>query len=144
MTFMPFESLDDAFDYMRQAEEKANATLLPSQQSITWGSYWMRPYEDFLIFGYVYTREENIAGEVKAGSSMEELEYTTRTLDSSHDRGYRFGMAYSIIEPRGELGSTHIANMCPIDREVFLTAQAQGWKLTRDQYIAALDAAGLR
>jgi hypothetical protein len=144
MTFQEFDSLDDAFEFMRKAEEQANASLHPCQQQITWGDYWMRPYDDLLIFGYINTREENIAGEVKAGADMAELEYTTRTLDSAHARGYRFGTAYSVIEPRGELGSTHVADMCPISKELFETAREQGWQLTRDQYVAAVDAAGLR
>lgn len=131
MIFKSYENIEDAFKDMRQAEEAANRNLLPAQKKIGWGDYWMNPQPnlDLLIFGYVFTLLENEAGERAAGSSDEEWQYTKAGLLDSYERGYRFGRAYSTVEPNGELGSTHISQMVPISKEQFAEAKALDWDL---------------
>lgn len=143
MTFIPFDDLDDAFESMRKNEEEANANLLPAQGNVVWGSYWVRPYDDILVFGYVFTPEENISSEVEAGSTPEELKYTVKRLRESYTRGYRYGRCHSILCPEGELGDTHLSQVLPVTAEVFETGRRQGWQLDRGQYLQVLKDAEL-
>jgi hypothetical protein len=117
---MGFDSFDGAMEYMRKAEEAANARLHPAQRAITWGDYWARPVPEYgmVEFGRVYTQAEAFLGEDK--------ESVAATVDS-HERGYRYGMAYSKLGPEGELGSTHVANMVPITKEMFEHARKLAW-----------------
>lgn len=138
MTFRSYDNMDDAFAEMAANEQRANAEASPAQNAITYGDYWMRPYAEMgefvLIFGRVHTREEVAA--------VEEPE-TMAVLDNAFARGYRFGQAWSVWEPRGELGDTHVSVMCPISQELFEAARAQDWNLTKEQYEGALMDAGL-
>lgn len=131
MTFKSYDNFEDAFEDMRKAEEAANRRVLPPQRLIGWGDYWFRviPDWDLVIFGYVYTEAENEKGERDAGASDEEWEYTHNVELDSYKRGYRFGKAYSTIEPTGELGSTHISEMVPISQEQFEEARGLKWSL---------------
>lgn len=132
MTFIPFDSFDDAMKMMQEMEEAANARLTPGQKAIGEGDHWMqltRMYgEEIAIFGYVFTMEENRQGEIDAGAEEEELDFTMASLRNAHERGYRFGRAHSIAEVGGELGSTHIADMlCKITPEQFEEARSYDW-----------------
>lgn len=129
MEIRTYENFEDAFEDMRKAEEAANSSLRPSQRTIGYGDYWMAlyPQYDLLVFGYVFTLDENEKGERDAGASEEEWEYTKTNMLDSYERGYRFGRAYSTVEPNGELGSTHISQMIPISREQFEEAKSLKW-----------------
>lgn len=122
MTFRKYENLDDMFQDMRRAEEEANAHLHPSQSKIGYGDHWMRtvPEADVIVFGRIYGREEEMIGEDRESQAM---------MDTSYARGYRFGRAFSVICPEGELGSTHIANMIPISEDDFHIAGTLNWKI---------------
>ena len=129
MYFKQFDSFGDAVDFMRKATDAANETLAVEQRAVTWGSYWIRfvPEDQLMVFGHVYTKHELLEGEYKAGSDLPELRETLQAMVANHDRGYMFGPAYSVIEPEGELGDTHRANLWPITRSQFLEAQSVGW-----------------
>lgn len=129
-----FDSFDDALRKMQEAEERANASTIPAQRAITYGDYWCYPNSmyDVVIFGRVWTE-----GEAYEGEDLD----TIRTLKNSHERGYRFGIAYSVIEPDGEIGSTHIANMIPISKELFDEAKRLEWKCTAELLSKLRDAA---
>lgn len=127
MSVMGFDNADDMFAYMREQEEAANARVTPGQAQIGYGAWWLRPYEDVVIFGYVPTQDEVRASEGGDEADPEELQYTLETLADAHRRGYRYGRAYSVIEPEGEWGSTHISTMVEITEEQFNQAQAHGW-----------------
>lgn len=127
--FKSYDDFDEMFADMRRAEEVAIANILPFQREIVYGSYWMRywPQGDLLIFGYVYTLEENWDSCINAGGDKEECAYERDHELDSYSRGYRFGRAYSVVEPTGELGSTHISEMIPITKEQFEEAKALNW-----------------
>lgn len=129
VTFKTYDSFEDAFEDMRKNEEAANSRLKPSQRSIQWGDYWMAYYRDMdlLVCGHIYTMDENEKSEKAAGASDEEWDYTKETMLNSYERGYRFGMAYSVITPEGELGDTHISQMIPITKEQFEEARENRW-----------------
>lgn len=129
MTVQFFDNTDDMFDAIRRGVEQAKARATPEQNTITYGDYWMRMWEDILIFGYIHTREELDAAEVKLGATQEELEYEHRVYDASYNDGFRFGTAYSAIEPNGELGDTHVSDMTKITKEEFESAKLLDWDL---------------
>lgn len=130
-----FASIEEAFDYMHRNEMAANATLHEKQKAITYGDHWIRFWDipsRTLIFGKVMTVEEFAESERTASTKDDpvtpsELEYELGELRQRHGRGFMFGYCWSTIEPRGELGDTHQANMWPISQELFEAAQAAEW-----------------
>lgn len=124
-----FDNIEDMFAWMREREQAANDRVSPEQAEIGYGAWWMRPYEDIIIFGYVPTQEEQEASERALGADDEEIEYQRDMLADAYGRGYRYGKAYSEIEPEGEWGSTHISTMVEISEELFNLARDRGWLL---------------
>lgn len=118
-----FDSLESMVEEMRRREEWANQQVTQVQWDIGWGDYWAREVqmgpETVAIVGYVLTEQETEDQERDAGAEEWEIADETQALREAHERGYRFGWAYSEIEPHGELGSTHVLNMAPISREEF-------------------------
>jgi hypothetical protein len=130
MTIEFFDSHEEMLDRIAQGVEAAKSRATPRQNAITYGDYWMRAWDDIMIFGYIYTKEEMDAIEIKLGASQEELEYEHRVYDRSYRDGFRFGKAYSVIEPNGELGDTHVCDMIKITKEEFYAAKALNWSQT--------------
>jgi hypothetical protein len=122
-----FDNIDDMMAFMRQQEAQANARVTPDQAEIGYGDFWMRPYEDIVVWGYVPTEAEVEAAEGGEGADPEELEYTMSTLRDAYARGYRYGRAYSPWEPEGEWGSTHISSMEKVTEYEFESAKDHGW-----------------
>jgi hypothetical protein len=131
-----FDSIQDAFDYMRKSETAANAGLHEKQKALTWGQYWVRFWDvasKTLIFGKVMTVEEFAQAEAEAAAASKdpmalgEMEHEVAALRQRHGRGYLFGYCWSTIEPNGELGDTHQANVWPISEELFEAAKAANW-----------------
>ncbi len=129
MSFVPIDDLDVFFAEMRANEHQAMANLQPEQRTITWGSYAFMVSMGIRIFGYVWTEAEFEANERDCGADDEEMESSMESLRDSHERGYRFGRWYSMVEPDGEIGSNHVSNMVPITKEQFdQIVQTQGWR----------------
>lgn len=135
MTFESFDNIEDAFAAMAAQEDAANRRTTPEQKAIGYGDYFIRDYETMFgfgesltIYGYIMTRDEFIESERDAGSPEDELAWTLERMDSSYERGYRFGWCYSEVEPDGELGSTHVSTMTrKISKEEFEAAKERGW-----------------
>lgn len=49
--------------------------------------------------------------------AMEEFVFTWEGVVERYNRGYRFGRAFSEVEPEGELGDTHISQLFPITHD---------------------------
>lgn len=123
-----FESTEEMFDWMRRQEAAANQQVTPEQAEIGFDAYWMRPFDDFIIFGHIPTPEAIEASERSLGATEEELDYTMEAIKEAHDRGYRYGQAYSEVEPEGEWGSTHISTMVQITKDQFEAAKGHQWE----------------
>jgi len=139
-----FGSMDEAFAYMADAEQQANQAISPEQAALDWGSYFVNfdVHSQLVIFGHCWTEDEVRRGERGAmrtmgddpdqdPESIAELEQTMRGVVDAHRRGYLFGMHYSLVEPDGEIGSTHKSVAWPIDKTLFDAAQAVGWDPAR-------------
>ena len=127
MVFREFDSMEAMWEFMREQERLANENTADWQRAIGYGDYWMRMYEEILIFGYVNTLDELDAIERELGVEDDELAFERSMISNAHERGYRYGKAYSVVEPDGEWGSTHVSTMIPISREMFEAARECGW-----------------
>lgn len=133
MSVTSYATFDEMMEALRAAEEAANERVTPAQASVTWGDYWAREFAgDFWIFGHIPTERETEASEREAGADPHELKEATLSLRRDHERGYRFGRAYSVACPDGELGSTHISEMeAKLTRGQFEAARRARWSMER-------------
>lgn len=146
MTVEQFESFDDMARVMGEREDSANASLLDIQQDLRDDTehtrYWIRPFPQagVIIFGETYSFRDLCDSVVKYVPDLEandesydemldEVVWEVRASTESRQRGYLFGRAYSMLEPEGELGSTHVASVAPISREAFEEARTAGWRV---------------
>lgn len=145
-----FDSLEAMYARMAEQEAAANAALSPDQgamrDAVGETVYWMRPYEGMFIFGEcpslaAATVKERSYYPILDGArtaenaeeydeAASEFEYSSTNLAERRSRGYLFGTAYSVIEPDGELGDTHVANAWPISKEAFEQAREVAWQPT--------------
>lgn len=129
MTFQSFDSMEDMYEAMRIAEETANGLVTDEQRQIGWGDCWLSIAHDIVIWGRIWTMEELLASEKKAGATKADLRSMEIHETEMFARGYRFGKAYSIVVAEGELGSTHISTMVPIHEKAFDIAQDCHWDI---------------
>lgn len=135
--FEEFGSLEEMYEAMAKAEAAGNANLHAVQRMVTYGDYWMRFWivgenELVLICGYVETLPELAASEgahydLDKPEDKAEFDHTMFGIRERHTRGYMFGKAYSTIEPTGEWGDTHRANLWPITKNLFEAMREVGW-----------------
>lgn len=124
-----FSDPEEAWRWMRQREARARAATTDEQNAITWGDYFvsLTYWPEFLIFGHIHSREEFWAAEAACGAGEEEIQHEWRVQEDAHERGWRYAWHYSVREPEGELGSTHVVSMQKITEEEFEAAKAAGW-----------------
>jgi hypothetical protein len=128
--FRSYDSIEEMFEDQARNEQAANDAVLPKQREITWGSYWLRPTDDgVLIFGRVHTQEEIFEDDKKIPHQPGDPspKAVVRHYTEMHERGYRFGTAYSVWCPEGELGSSHVSVLWPIHQEEFEAAREAEW-----------------
>jgi hypothetical protein len=139
-----YDTLEEAYADMANQEAAANERLLPEQRAMidcTDEQYFVNVavnIQELFIAGEAWSsdradREELESYHVKDVSELDdeqraEFLYSRRMMRDSRKRGYIFGRGYSVIEPNGELGSTHVANMWPIDKAAFDEAREQKWQ----------------
>lgn len=127
--FMAFDDMSDAFRWMEEQTNAANAALAPEQRALTWGSTWVRFYAPYriVIFGRVHEMDEVLAAERDLGAPPGEVEWMRNRMIANHERGYLMGTAWSTIEPRGEDGDTHRANAWPCTAQLINEGREVGW-----------------
>lgn len=127
-----FDSLEEMLAYMRDQEREANEAVLPEQWKITWGDHVFRLVDDLAIFGYVYTPNQFLRSNLRAGEDLPDPEIVEELESIKHafERGYRYGKWYSEIEPMGEYGSAHVVSLWPITVEEFEECERNDWKVT--------------
>jgi len=127
LSVFSFDSLDDLQQFVRESGDAALAAISEEQRGLSWGCYVMMPTTDFIIFGYVFTKEEIRLGEIHAGASQEEAESTVEATQAGLDRGRLFGRWLSLVEPDGELGYNHAVNCWPTTAQQHNVAATFGW-----------------
>jgi hypothetical protein len=129
MSFMQFDNFEQMAKWMDDRTKEANLGLAPEQVAISYGHTWAR-FDQLdtgigIVFGRIFTEAEYLAGELD--DEVETPSETLARIRENHDRGYMYGIAYSMVEPDGEYGDTHRANMWPIDGDLFAAAAEAGW-----------------
>ena len=132
--FRAFDTFEEMIEFMQTNEEAANEHLADAQKAVTYDGYWCRFYDiadRVVIFGHVTPLaywDEKVT-QAKPGEDREEWEFEKQQIEDSHRRGYMYGWCYSIVEAEGEPGSTHQANLWPIDKALFDEAKSVGWNI---------------
>ena len=127
MSVQFFDDTDEMFAAINRGVEAAKKRATAKQNAISYGDYWLRAYEDILIFGHITPEKDLWAAEVELGASEEEIEGERAMMAASYADGFRFGRAYSIVCPEGELGDTHVCDMIPITEEEFEESKDLHW-----------------
>jgi len=142
--FTQYDNLEEALEDMGKAEDAANRRLFPEQRAMIGcqdDQYFINiavNIQKLFIVGEAWSSETANKNELECYAKDEhgnlsdegeaEFHHSCAMLRSSRRRGYIFGRAFSVIEPRGELGSTHVANMWPISKAAFEEAKNQNWQ----------------
>lgn len=132
MNVYTFDSLDDMMAAVEKWNEEANAGLAVEQKALTYGDHWVRFYDvgaRILDFGRVATEAEISTLEMEAGTDPDEIATELARVQARQDAGYLYGKAHSILNVEGEWGSTHRANVWPIEERLFTAAQTVDWKI---------------
>jgi hypothetical protein len=147
--FVGFDTMDEAFEYMKKHEDAANAQLFPQQKGMIgckhdqWYVNIRFPWQEAMIFGEGWSLDHADKNELKCYgvTTVDELSkedqeaylWSQQSLKDSRERGYIFGNAFSVICPEGELGSTHVYDIWPISREAFEEGKEQNWRPVLDR-----------
>lgn len=132
MNVYKFSSLEEMLKAVNEWNTEANEGLATEQKAITYGDYWVRFYDvgaRIIDFGKVMTEAEFVEGEMAFGADPDEIAAELQQVKARHDAGYLYGVAHSILGVDGELGSTHRANVWPIEERLFTAAQTVDWKV---------------
>lgn len=146
MTFMSFSSFEEMQRFLEEQEAAGNARMSPIQRKITFGDYWVRFLDvagRVVIFSYVMPLAEIWDEEVRLGASEGEANAVVKATEESHARGYVFGNCFSIVEPTGELGSTHLCNVWPCSEQLYREARMVGWRVDELPMESQLELEGL-
>jgi hypothetical protein len=131
--FIGFDSMDEMQAYLETAEREAFARINPVQRWVMHATdetvYWVRSWEHILIFGEAWTAQQMIDSETEHGADEDEAKHSAQHILDQRRRGYLFGKAWSVIEPRGELGTTHVSEVVPIPFALFEYARRNDWTL---------------
>jgi hypothetical protein len=136
--FIPFDTFEQAQEYMRRAEEAANANLQEGQialrDDVDNERYWMQFTQyGFIVYGHCWSKAK-LTESTKATYAKypDEDDFSDDEIESSLEarkRGYMFGEAWSSPYPEGELGSTHVSQVVPISEAMFNAAREARWNL---------------
>lgn len=124
---LKFDDLAQMQEQLKRNRDAANAGLAAAQKAVTYGSYWVRFHPVAVIFGYVDPIEQIMYDSMNMGAGEDEAHYEAEQIEAAHREGMMWGLAYSKIEPGGEYGYTHRANLWPIEERLFRAAKQVTW-----------------
>jgi hypothetical protein len=122
-----YASFEDMLQDIKQGEADAQAAATPGQNAIAWGDFFERNWLGLRIYGRISTLKEFRETERGLGASLAEIRYEEAGLKDAYSRGYRYGRCFSVAEPEGEVGSTHVVTMRKITEAEFNEAKNRGW-----------------
>mgnify|MGYP001267668411 CR=1 FL=1 len=141
-----FDSFEEMNEQLQKRQEEAWKNTSESQKTLLdgkkrWFVYVETTYspENIWIYGEIEStderrkqRDEGIAALDPNSDDYNELAeeyiYEFDVYEEQLTRGFVFGRCYSIVEPSGELGSTHVSKVAQISESVFNEAKSTGWK----------------
>lgn len=124
------------FAELRDRDTAALARAAPAQLAIGWGDCWRWDGPGLTCYGYVETLLDVIDGELAACArhqiprdlALADTQRTVGYIVENYARGWRHGRGYSVIEPEGEPGYSHVSVLAPVSRAQFAAAAARGWR----------------
>ena len=140
MEVIAFDSWEDAQKAMQEAHDQWTRLTTDGQRVLLDGqAHWWFQWEpdyNIAIWGERWSLEHY--GEYLRGRAAEQTDpqRAQEWLDDIENdrvqlsRGYVFGKAYSVVEPTGELGSTHVSQMVEVPRETWELARSYNWQIT--------------
>lgn len=141
-----FDSFEEMNRQLQERQEEAWKNTSEKQKILLDGKkHWFVYVDDTFspqlvwIYGEIEstderrkTRDEGIASlDPNSDEYAEESEgyiYEFEVYEDQLNRGFVFGRCYSVLEPTGELGSTHVSKVAQISKEVFEEARESGWE----------------
>lgn len=131
-----YASVEEMRADMDRAEQSANAAMTPRQSqhlavALENPTYAFRVWEGLVICGETSTPRARAERERELGA--EDFEYDLTRFTEVHQRGYLTGRWYSVVEPTGELGDTHVSQVVWIDPLVFNMLREYEWNMERLQ-----------
>jgi hypothetical protein len=124
--FIQFDSPDEMRSYLTQANSEANRRLHPMQRTLKFGDCWVQFFDvekRHFVFGRIHTLDEVHAAEMACGATKAEALKVCRDTEEELTLGLMYGEAFDRDNPEGSLGTTHKANVWPIDQTVFAAAE---------------------
>ena len=112
MGIQSFDSIEEMFNEIREAQQAADARVKPWQAAIKHGDFFVKVVKFGADFLTIY-------GEI---------------IESpNHMKHYRLSRCFSVACPEGEMGDVHVSTVLfLIDKESFELARLAGWpSLTR-------------
>jgi len=130
MKVTSYDSFEEMQSALQVAEEAAAKRITPTQSKVTFGDCWAMPVPEFgcVVFGHVWRREDFERSWEENDVPQEERDDEMKMTEEMLERGFVFGRAYSVLEERGELGSTHKSDLWPITGQQFLEASEVEWR----------------
>jgi hypothetical protein len=125
-----YGSVEEMFEDLGRAMERADSRVRPAQTSIKPGQYFIN---------FRHGPELPLFGEVIDISKLGYDEETQKEIEDDykqpHMRFYRFTRCFSWACPEGEMGDTHLSDVdAIIDRELFEYYKENGWQKPRGDY----------
>jgi hypothetical protein len=86
---------------------------------VTYGSFWAKVIDHELFIGYVWTEEELMRRIYRSAANPKVAEDTFMAMKHAHEDGHRYGKAWSLTLPAGEIGSTPVDDLVPCVERTF-------------------------
>lgn len=125
------------FARLRQRDLDLLALATPEQLAIGWGDHWTwtSPSSGLACWGWVEPLATMMAQEFEAcarhgipqAQAEPEVQARADAIKENYGRGWRSGRGWSVVEPDGEYGYSHVALLTPCTRAEFAAAAARGW-----------------
>lgn len=133
----PRRQLAAIFTRLRDRDLRALAAATPEQLAIGWGDCWRydNPQSGLTCWGYVQPLLELMDAELASCAAKgiprdraeREVQAVVDAIKENYGRGWRSGPGYSVVEPAGEHGYSHVCCLAPASRADFDAARARGW-----------------
>jgi hypothetical protein len=125
------------FTRRRDRELAMLAAATPRQLALTWGDFWRwEGMGGLTCYGWIQPLGSMMTEEyaaciklgVPAADAWAEVQHRVDNIRENYTRGWRAGVGWSVVEPGGETGYSHVSLLTPISAAAFATARGRGWR----------------
>lgn len=142
MGIVHFDSCEDMFAAVAQAQKAADAAVIPAQAQMVAGDYFVRHDHSsgIVIYGEILDPAKPNGLDL----SSAECEEDAQIYAQPHMKHVRFCRCYSVVVPHGELGDVHVSRMdVQLSKHMFDVAREGRWPNdpSGEELVNLLDAA---